>query len=62
MIRVFKDLPNWSFNIDEVSAGVYEVVARDIFGHEFSVKGIDVTAILETCKKQAAEFSSSRCS
>jgi hypothetical protein len=54
--RTYPDLRNWVFEIDEVSAGVYEVVARDNAGQEVSDKGIDVAAIIETCKEQAKEF------
>jgi hypothetical protein len=54
--KTYPDLPNWVFEIDEVSAGVYEVIATDNAGHEVSDKGIDVAAIIETCRKQAKEF------
>ncbi|WP_168118461.1 hypothetical protein [Acidocella sp. MX-AZ02] len=54
--KTYPDLPNWTFEIDEVSAGVYEVVARDHIGHEVSEKGIDVAAIIELCRQRAAKL------
>jgi Glycosyl hydrolase family 1 len=45
-VRRYPDLPNWIFEIEEVSAGIYEVVARDNAGNEVSGKGIDVVAMI----------------
>lgn len=56
MKKTYPELPNWTFELDEVSAGVYEVVARDNFGHEISEKGIDVVKIIESCRRQALEI------
>jgi hypothetical protein len=53
MIKVHADLPEWSFEIDEVSAGVYEVTASDNRGRRFSSKGTDPDALLESCREQA---------
>ena len=53
MIKVHPDLPEWSFEIDEVSAGVYEVTASDKRGRRFSSKGTDPDALLESCRQQA---------
>jgi len=53
MIRVLPDLPGWTFEVDEVSAGVYEVVASDRHGHTFSNKGTDPDALLKVCSEQA---------
>lgn len=57
MKKVFPDLPDWTFNMDEVSAGVYEVVGQDEVGHYLSVKGIDLDAIVEECKIKAQNIS-----
>jgi len=54
--RTYLDLPGWIFEIDEVSARVYEVVAKDNAGNKISEKGIDVSAIIEACKRKAKEF------
>jgi hypothetical protein len=56
--RTYPDLPMWVFNIDEVSAGVYEVIARDDQGYEISEKGIDVADAIENCKQRARELTS----
>ena len=57
MKREFLDLPTWEFEIDEVSAGVYEVMGRDRSGHRVSAKGIDPEALLEQCRKEASTLS-----
>ena len=56
--RTYPDLPKWVFDIDEVSAGVYEVVAKDDLGHEISEQGIDVADAIENCKRRAKELAS----
>jgi hypothetical protein len=56
MKKLFPDLPGWSFDIDEVSTGVYEVVASDKHGRRFSSKDTDPEVLLERCRKQAAEL------
>ena len=38
MRKTFPDLPEWCFEIDEVSSGVYEVIGRDMAGHCVSAK------------------------
>jgi hypothetical protein len=57
MKKVFPDLPDWTFDMDEVSAGVYEVIGQDVLGHYLSVKGIDLDAILEECRVKAKNIS-----
>jgi hypothetical protein len=54
--RTYPDIPDWVFFIDEISVGVYEVIARDNCGREISDKGTDVTEIIEKCRKQAIEW------
>jgi hypothetical protein len=34
MIKTYPDLPNWIFEIEEVSAGVYQVLARSSLGQQ----------------------------
>jgi len=57
MKKIFSDLPEWTFYMEEVSAGVYEVVGRDMAGHYLSVKGIDLDEILEDCRMEAKHIS-----
>jgi hypothetical protein len=57
MKKVFSDLPEWVFDLDEVSAGVYEVIGRDIYGHSVSAKGINLDGLIEQCKLEARRIS-----
>lgn len=40
MIKSFPELPEWSFELDEISAGVYKVVGTDKSGHKGSTRGL----------------------
>jgi hypothetical protein len=53
MRKQFPELPGWQFDLDEVSASVYEVIGEDRFGHRISAKGTDPDALLEQCRKEA---------
>jgi hypothetical protein len=53
MKRTFVELPTWEFEIDEVSANVYEVAGMDEAGHRVSGRGIDPDLILEQCRQEA---------
>jgi hypothetical protein len=53
MKKVYQDLPNWVFEMEEVSASVYEVIGNDKEGHHVSAKGIDIDELIEECKKNA---------
>jgi hypothetical protein len=57
MIKQFPDLPAWHFDMDEVSAGVYEVIGRDGAGHNVSAKGTDLDSLLEECRTEARKIS-----
>ena len=57
MKKQFPDLPTWVFDMDEVSAGVYEVVGRDKLGRRVSAKGVDLDTLLENCRKEARKIS-----
>jgi hypothetical protein len=57
MKKQFADLPTWVFDMDEVSAGVYEVTGRDTTGHQVSAKGTDMDALLEQCRREAKRIS-----
>ncbi len=46
-------LPEWSFDIDEVSTGVYEVTASDNRGADSAAKVPIHDALLESCREQA---------
>lgn len=53
MIRTYVELPGWSLEIDEKSAGVYQVVAKDTKGHAVSKIGIDPELLIDECKREA---------
>jgi hypothetical protein len=46
MTDMFPDLPDWSFEADEVSAGVYRAFGRDRGGDE----------LIEKCKQKALQL------
>jgi hypothetical protein len=49
-------LPEWTFRVDEVSAGVFEVTGRASDGRSVSLKGTDPDALIARCKDQAREL------
>ena len=53
MKQTFPDVPGWSFEIEEVSANVYEVIGKDSGGHTVQMKGTDPDALLEDARKSA---------
>jgi hypothetical protein len=57
MKEAFPDLPGWSFEGREVSAGVYEMTGTDAFGHRVQIKGADYDALLSECRAAAAKMS-----
>ncbi|WP_077728058.1 hypothetical protein [Methylocaldum sp. 14B] len=56
MIRSFPELPDWSFDIDEVSNGVYKVVVSHRYGHKISKTGIDPEALIDDCRREATDM------
>jgi hypothetical protein len=54
MIETYQELPRWKFDVEEVSAGVYEVVGTDDRGHRLQFKGTDPDALLEQARAAAA--------
>ncbi len=56
MAREFPELPGWSFDADEVSAGVYRAFGRDRAGRNVEVTGIDTDALIEKCKQAALQM------
>ena len=55
-MKSLPDLPHWRFEVAEVSAGVFEVVARSSAGRMFSKKGFDPDALIKDCTKEAREI------
>ena len=56
MKQSFDDLPNWAFDLEEVSANVYEVTGTDTFGHRVQMKGTDPDALLIDARREAAKI------
>lgn len=55
-MNIHDDLSNWTFRIDEVSAGVYKATATDQQGRKVEMTGLDPDILLEDCRKAAAEI------
>ncbi|MCP5443153.1 MAG: hypothetical protein H6968_08985 [Chromatiaceae bacterium] len=56
MKKIYPELPKWEFELDEISANVYEVIGTDKSGHRVSSKGLDLEALIEQCKSDAREI------
>jgi hypothetical protein len=56
MKTIFDELPDWEFEVTEVSAGVYTVVACDRKGRRVAITGVDPEAMLIECKLTATEM------
>jgi hypothetical protein len=56
MARSFPELPDWSFDADEVSAGVYRAFGRDRTGRNVEASGLDPEALIEKCRQAALEI------
>jgi hypothetical protein len=54
--KVFPELPGWSFDVHEVSAGVYEVTGTDALGHRVQTNGTDYDALIKECREAAAKM------
>ncbi|WAR43784.1 hypothetical protein [Methylomonas rapida] len=61
MKKTYPDLPEWEFELDEVSANVYEVVGTDKLGHKVSSKGVDLDELIEICRKDAKAIEADSC-
>lgn len=46
----------WSFSVQEVSTGVYCARGADSAGRSVEAKGADPEALLEACKRAAAQM------
>lgn len=51
-----ENLPNWTFQIDETSAGVYKLIARHALGCSIELTGADPDRILDEAKRSANEI------
>lgn len=60
MKKKYSELPNWVFELNEVSANVYEVVGTNQFGQKVYGKGLELNELIDKCKKNAEEIERSR--
>jgi hypothetical protein len=56
MPRSFPDLPDWSFDADEISPGVYRAFGRDRAGRNVEAFGLDPEVLIEKCRQAALEI------
>ena len=49
----FPELPGWTFDVDEVSAGVYRAVGVDESGRSVQATGTDPDQLLDECRSAA---------
>jgi hypothetical protein len=56
MPRTFPELPDWSFDSDEVSAGVYRAFGRDRSNRTVEVSGLDPEALIQKCRQAAIQL------
>lgn len=54
----FVDLPGWQFTVDEVSAGVYQVLGVDESRRSVQLHGEDPEALLHRCHEEAVKLAS----
>lgn len=52
----FPELPGWSFDADEVSAGIYRAFGRDCAGRNVEATGLEPAALIEKCKQAALQM------
>jgi hypothetical protein len=55
----FSQLPDWEFQIEETSAGVYRVTGRSESGHRFERIGTDPDDLLDSCRIAASAMTDS---
>jgi hypothetical protein len=56
MARSFPELPDWLFDADEVSVGVYRAFGRDRDGRNVEASGLDPEVLIEKCRQAALEI------
>ena len=59
-MKQFAELPDWTFDADEVSAGVYRAFGRDQDGRKVEATGLDPDALIEKCKQSAIQIMAER--
>lgn len=62
MNRTFAELPGWTFQVKEVSAGMYKMTGESEDGRKVSTLGTDYDRVLEEATTDAAKASRPRTS
>ena len=52
----FEELPNWTFEVLEVSANVYRVTGSDSAGRSVERQGLNPDVLLDEAKQDALEI------
>ena len=58
MKKTFTELPDWSFDVTEVSAGVYQITGTDKAGHRVQMEGTNYDALLDDARNAATQLAS----
>jgi len=53
MKKTYPELPRWVFEVDEVSANVFQVIGTTKSGHQVSATGSDLDELIEQCRNDA---------
>jgi len=56
MPRTFPELPDWSFDADEASVGVYRAFGRDRADRNVEASGLEPELLIEKCRQAALEI------
>ncbi len=56
MNKQFKGIPGWTFDVNEVSAGVYRAFGQDKAGRNVGANGPDPDVLIEKCKAAAIKI------
>lgn len=58
--KIFLELPEWVFDVNEVSGGVYEVIGQGRACQTIHATGLEPDALIEKCKATAIDMMTGR--
>ena len=53
MDKNWLDAEGWTYDVEQISLGVYEIVATNGAGYSVRMKGEDPASLIEECRKSA---------
>ena len=56
----YKDIPGWTFEVQETSANVYKVIGYDSHGRSVEHQGLDPDELLQRSKEDAIKMSKTK--